>query len=522
MKHYAHVFLLTVLWLSTCVMMGFTQTTQKPNILVIMPDDVGWQNLSAYGLGTMGYTTPNIDRIGREGIIFTDHYGQPSCTAGRASFITGQYPIRSGMTTVGRPGDTLGLQAESPSIGKVMKGQGYVTAQYGKNHLGDQNLNLPTVHGFDEFYGNLYHQNVSEEPYDVDYPKDPNFLKNKGPRGLIHSVASETYDKTKDPRFGVIGKQKILSDEELTLEKMATIDRKFFQLSKDFMKKAQTEGKPFFVYLNPVRMHMHTHLTEESRFLAKDFTTGDDKYGSGLIEHDGLVGDLLNYMESNGLLENTIVVYTTDNGPEHEALFHGGETPFRGDKMTTFEGGLRVPTMVMWPGKIKPGQYLNGIQSHMELFTTLAAAAGNTDVQGQYLKKKQYIDGYNNLDYWLGNSDKSKRNDFLYYYEDNLMGIRMGNWKVNFQTTENYYTPYQKQKYPLMFNLRMDPFESYEDVVSQSWALQSKQFVTDYINMTLTQHLETLQKYPPVQKAKSFDFSGMMKEIMSNLNTAGH
>ncbi len=514
--------IITTVFFLVAIISSYAQNNNKPNILVIMPDDVGWQNLSAYGLGTMGYTTPNIDRIGREGIIFTDHYAQPSCTAGRAAFVTGQYPIRSGMTTVGRPGDKLGLQAESPSIGEVMKAQGYATAQYGKNHLGDQNKNLPTVHGFDEFYGNLYHQNVSEELFDSDYPTDPNFLKTKGPRGIIHSISTNKYDKTKDPRFGEIGKQKILSDEVLTLEKMATIDRDFFNKTKEFMKKSKEDGKPFFIYLNPVRMHMHTHLTEESKYLAKDFTSGDDKYGSGLIEHDGMIGDLLSYMEQNGFLENTVVVYTTDNGPEHEALFHGGSTPFRGDKMTTFEGGLRVPTMVMWPGKIKPGQYLNGIQTHMELFTTLAAIAGNTNIHDQYLKEGQYIDGYNNLDYWLGNSMKSKRNNFLYYYEGNLMGIRMGNWKVNFQTTENYYTPYQKQKFPLMYNLRMDPFESYSDVNSQTWALQSKQFVTDYINKTLTEHMQSLEKYPPVQKAKSFDFSGMMKEIMSNLKTSGH
>ncbi len=505
---------------------GFTtvcaQSQEKPNILVIMPDDVGWQNLSAYGLGPMGYTTPNIDRIGREGIIFTDHYAQPSCTAGRAAFVTGQYPIRSGMTTVGRPGDELGLQAESPSIGEVMKAQGYATAQYGKNHLGDQNKNLPTVHGFDVFYGNLYHQNVSEELFDPDYPTDPEFRKNNGPRGVIHSVASNTYDDTNDPRFGVIGKQKILSEEVLTLEKMATIDREFFQRSKDFMSKAKNDGKPFFVYLNPVRLHMHTHLTDESRYLAREYTSGDDKYGSGLIEHDAMVGDMLEYMKENGLLENTIVIYTTDNGPEHEAIFHAGETPFRGDKMTTYEGGVRVPTMVMWPGKIKSGQYLNGIQTHMDLFATLAAAVGVNDIHDQFLKENQYIDGVNNLDYWLGKAEKSNRNDFLYYYEDRLMGIRMGKWKVNFQTTEHYYDPFTKQKFPKMYNLRMDPFESYDDVNAQTWALQSKQFITDYINKTLSGHLASLKKYPPVQKAKSFDFSGMMDEIMSNMKTSGH
>lgn len=498
------------------------KSADKPNILVIMPDDMGWQNISAYGLGTMGYRTNHIDQIGRNGIIFTDHYAQPSCTAGRAAFITGQYPIRSGMTTVGRPGDELGLKAESPTLAEVLKGQGYATGQFGKNHLGDHNENLPTVHGFDEFYGNLYHQNVSEEYADIDYPSDPEFEKKYGPRGVIHSVASSTVDNTNDPRFGVVGKQKILSDEKLTIEWMKTIDRDFFSHAEKFMSDANKDGKPFFVWLNPVRMHMHTHLTDQSRYLAKEFTTGDDLYGSGVIEHDAMVGELLDYMEKNGLLENTIVIYTTDNGPEHEATFHGGATPFRGDKMTTYEGGLRVPTMVMWKGHIKEGQYLNGIQSHMDLFTTLASAAGVKDVREKIGKeKKQYIDGVDNLDYWMGTSDKSNRNNFLYFYESDLTAIRMGNWKVNFQTTENYYGSMTKYKFPMMFNVRMDPFESYTNTDQQTWAIQSKQFVNDFIMMTLKDFGQTMVQYPPVQRAKSLDFSAMMDKLMENMSSSG-
>lgn len=503
---------------------ALAQKSDKPNILVIMSDDMGWQNVSAYGLGTMGYTTPNIDRIGREGIIFTDHYAQPSCTAGRASFITGQYPIRSGMTTVGRPGDELGLKAESPTLAEVLKEQGYATGQFGKNHLGDHNENLPTVHGFDEFYGNLYHQNVSEEYADSDYPKDPEYAKKYGPRGVIHSFATNTFDKTSDPRFGVIGKQRIESDEMLTIEMMKTIDKDFFKRAEDFMTNSNKDGKPFFVWLNPVRMHMHTHLSDESRYLARDFTSGDDKYGSGVMEHDAMIGELLAYMEKNGLLENTIIVYTTDNGPEHEATFHGGVTPFRGDKMTTFEGGLRVPTMVMWKGQIPSGQYLNGIQSHMDLFTTLASAAGVKNVREKIAKeKKQYIDGVDNLDYWTGKSNKSNRVNMLYFYESDLMAIRMGNWKVNFQSTENYYGSYTKYKFPLMFNLRMDPFESYDNTDQQTWAIQSKQFVNDFIVMNLKEFGESMVKYPPVQRAKSLDFSAMMNKLMENMSSSsGH
>ncbi len=512
----------TALLLATFIS-SYAQSNEKPNILVIMPDDMGWQNVSAYGLGTMGYRTPHIDRIGHDGIIFTDHYAQPSCTAGRASFITGQYPIRSGMTTVGRPGDALGLKSSSPSLAEVLKKQGYMCGQFGKNHLGDHNENLPTVHGFDEFFGNLYHQNVSEEYADSDYPRDPEYAEKYGPRGVIHSIASSTYDKTSDPRFGEVGKQKILSDEKLTIDWMKTIDRDFFKKTKEFMKKSGDDGKPFFIWLNPVRMHMHTHLSDESRYLARDFTSGDDKYGSGVIEHDAMIGELLDYMEKNDLLENTIVVYTTDNGPEHEATFHGGATPFRGDKMTTFEGGLRVPTMVMWKGHIPSGQYLNGIQTHMDLFTTLASAAGVKDVRENLKKeKKQYIDGLDNLNYWLGKSDKSERNNFLYFYESDLMAIRMGNWKVNFQATENYYGSYTKYKFPLMFNLRMDPFESYDNTDQQTWAIQSKQFVNDFIMMNLDEFKKSMMEYPPVQRAKSLDFSGMMDKITSNINTSGH
>jgi len=496
------------------------KSNQKPNILVIMSDDMGWQNLSIYGLGTMGYTTPHIDEIGREGIVFTDHYAQPSCTAGRASFITGQYPLRSGMTTVGRPGDPLGLKAQSPCLAEVLKQQGYATGQFGKNHLGDQNENLPTVHGFDEFYGNLYHQNVSEEPYDVDYPTDPEYRKKWGPRGVIHSVATNSFDSTEDPRFGKVGKQKILSDEPLTIDWMKTIDKDFFGRAEKFMTDAKKKNKPFFVWLNPVRMHLHTHLSDESRYLAKDFTTGDDKYGSGVIEHDKMIGDLLDYMEKNGLMENTIVVYTTDNGPEQAATFHSGVTPFRGEKMTTFEGGLRVPTMVMWKGHIKPHQYLNGIQAHMDLFTTLASAAGVKDVRKKIEKeKKQYIDGVDNLDYWLGKTNKSKRDNLMYFYESQLMAIRMGNWKVNFQGSEGYYGSYTQYKFPLMFNLRMDPFERDDNRDQQTWAIQSKQFVNDFILMNLDEFKNSMVAYPPVQKAKSLDFSAMIDKLMENIKS---
>lgn len=497
--------------------------SDKPNILVIMPDDVGWTNISAYGLGVMGYKTPNVDRIAKDGIMFTDHYAQPSCTAGRAAFITGQYPIRSGMTTVGRPGSSLGLKKESPTLAEVLKPLGYMCGQFGKNHLGDNNPHLPTNHGFDEFYGNLYHQNVSEEPENDDYPTNPEFAKKYGPRGVIHSWAIKSHDKTNDPRFGEVGYQRIEDTGPYNLERMKTIDYDFFDRSFQFMENSKKDGKPFFVWLNPSRQHMHIQLTDKARFLAKPYTTADDIGGSGLIDHDQMVGDLLDKMQKGGLLDNTIVIYTTDNGPEHSTMFHGGTTPFRGEKMTTYEGGIRVPTMVMWPGHIKPGQVLTGIQSHMDLFTTLAAAAGVKDVAAEIKnEKKQYIDGLNNLDYWLGTSTESKRNTFFYYYESDLVAARIGNWKLHFKTSEDYYDKYVTRKFPAYYNIRMDPFESYDSNDAWTWALQSKAFINEPLRVALAEHIKSMQSYPPVQKASTYDFSKVVGDLMDKLTENGH
>jgi arylsulfatase A-like enzyme len=353
---------------------------KKPNILIVFPDDVGWTNISAYGRGVMGYRTPNIDRIAREGAMFTEHYAQPSCTAGRAALITGQYPIRSGMTTVGRPGAELGLKKETPTLAEVLKENGYATGQFGKNHLGDRNEHLPTMHGFDEFFGNLYHLNTEEEPEQVDYPKDPEFKKKYGTRGVLRTKATDVDDPTVDPRFGKVGKQTIEDTGPLTRKRMETMDEEFFAAAADFMKRSKASNKPFFVRLNPSRMHMFTHLRPAHKYLAAPYTTEHDAYGSGLIEHDMQVGKLLDDMKAMGVLDNTIIVYSTDNGPEHSARTHGGTTPFRGEKMTTYEGGVRVPLLVRWPGKIPAGEVLGGIQAHMDIFTTLAAAAGDPDV----------------------------------------------------------------------------------------------------------------------------------------------
>ncbi|WP_082063375.1 arylsulfatase [Draconibacterium sediminis] len=491
-----------------------TFAQDKPNILIIFPDDVGWSNVSAYGHGVMGYTTPNIDRIANEGIMFTEHYAQPSCTAGRAALITGQYPIRSGMTTVGRPGAELGLKKESPTLAEVLKEQGYATGQFGKNHLGDRNSHLPTVHGFDEFFGNLYHLNTQEEYQQMDYPQDPEYFKKFGTRGVLHTWATDVDDPTVDPRFGKVGKQKIEDTGQLSRERMETVDEEFMEAMVDFMKRAKNDDKPFFAWFNPSRMHMFTHLKPEHRYLALPYTTEHDFYGSGMIEHDMMIGELLDELEKMGVLENTIVVYSTDNGPEHSARTHGGTTPFRGEKMTTYEGGVRVPMMVMWKDKIKAGRTLRGIQAHMDIFTTLAAAAGVPDVVEKMDKERhQYIDGVNNLDYWLGKSDESNRNNYIYYHESDIRAVRINQWKMHFQTSEDYYAPYVKQKFPIMYNIHFDPYESFDNLTDRSDMLQRKQFINEPMQELLTEHIESLVEYPPVQKAASFDFSEIIRQL---------
>jgi arylsulfatase A-like enzyme len=488
----------------------------RPNILVVFGDDIGYANLSLYNPGVMGYTTPNIDRIGREGAMFTDHYAQPSCTAGRAAFITGQYPIRSGLTTVGTPGAMLGLQAATPTLAEVLKARGYATGQYGKNHLGDRNEFLPTVHGFDEFYGNLYHLNTEENPEQVDYPKDPRFRAKFGPRGVLKCVASDVDDPTVDPRFGRMGRQRCSDTGPLTRKRMETVDQEFIDASLDFIKRAKAQGKPYFVWLNTTRMHLFTHLTPEHRYLAAPYTTEEDFYGSGLIEHDMQIGALLDSLKKLGVLDDTIIVYTTDNGAEHSGRMHGGTTPFRGEKMTTYEGGVRVPMMVRWPGRVPAGQVLSGIQAHMDLFTTLAAAAGVPDVvEKMRAERKQYIDGVNNLDYWTGKSKESARDNFIYYYESQLTAIRWRQWKIHFVTKENYYAPLVTQSIPLFFNLRADPYESWDETAERSEALQRKSWLEGPLLMIAGQHVKSLIEYPPVQKATSLEPAKVI-EAMQN------
>ncbi|MCA0996112.1 arylsulfatase [Alloyangia pacifica] len=502
------------------------EQTEKPNILVIWGDDIGWSNLSSYGMGTMGYTTPNIDRIAMEGIRFTDHYAQPSCTAGRAAFITGQYPIRSGMTTVGQPGSALGLQAASPTLAEELKQIGYRTGHFGKNHLGDRNEHLPTVHGFDEFFGNLYHLNTQEEAEQRDYQNFGKAFSGSledyeaqfGTRGVIHSFASETDDPTEQPRFGKIGMQTIEDTGPLTQERMKDFDMaEVIPLAQDFMLGAKDAGEPFFVWLNTSRMHLYTRLNDEWRYAAEQYTSEADFYGSGMLQHDHDIGVLLDWLEEQGLADNTIVWYSTDNGPEHNSWPHGGTSPFRGEKMTTYEGGVRVPSMIRWPGHLPEGKILNGIQGHQDMFTSLAAAAGIEDVAAEVMEEKQqYIDGVNNLPYWEGEQDQSARNSIFYYYESKLTAVRMGPWKFHFSTKEDYYDSLEARTAPLVFNIRMDPFESYSSTDAYGHLMQKISWLMQPMSVLMSQHLQTLAEYPPVQGGASFDMSNVVADFLDN------
>lgn len=500
----------------------YAQNQKLPNILIIMVDDVAQNSLSCYSLG-MQYPTPNIDRIAKNGILFTDNYAQPSCTAGRAALITGQMPIRTGLTTVGQPGNPIGLRKEDPTIAELLKPLGYMTAQIGKNHLGDRNEHLPTVHGFDEFYGILYHLNVMEEPQQHDYPKSEKFKNKFGPRGIIESVAISKDDGTVDVRFGKIGKQKVTDLGVLTAKGMETFDDTCVVRTKRFMKKAKDANKPFFVWHNSSRMHVYTHLKEESRYLASSISEDMDKFGSGLMEHDMQVGQLLDYLKELGVDSNTIVIYTSDNGPEQTTWPDAGTTMFRGEKMTTWEGGVRVPLLVSWPEQIPAGEYRNGISSLEDILPTVMAAVGEPKIIDK-LKKgykvgdmtyKVYVDGINNLDYWEGKTKESARNYYFYWYESSLSGVRVGPWKMLFSTKPNgrYNEDMVKHSMPKLFNLRKDPFEAYDDeigfhqIMHKSWVIQP---AIGYIQDVMV----TFQDYPPRQEAASLDLNKAVESAL--------
>jgi arylsulfatase A-like enzyme len=496
---------LTALW----ILLSFTGVhaeTTRPNILVIMTDDVGVWNVGLYNRGMMGVPTPHIDRIGREGALFTDHYAHPTCTPGRAALITGQLPIRTGLTTVGLAGSPIGLQKEDPTLAEVLKPLGYQCGQFGKNHLGDRNEHLPTVHGFDEFYGNLYHLNTEEEPELGDWPKDPEFNKRYRPRGVLDCVAAEADDPTVDERFGKVGKQKIRDTGPLTTKRMETVDDEFGARALSFMENSVKAGKPFFVWHNPSRMHIYTHLREEHKKLAAPYTSEMDLYGSGMMELDIQVGQLLKKLDDLGVADNTIVLFTADNGAMAAWFPDGGTTPFRSEKATTWEGGVRVPLLIRWPARIKPGKVSNGIQTNEDLFATLAAAAGVDDVRAQLrTSHKVRIDGENNLAHWTGDAP-SRRNVVLYYNEADLTAIRIGNWKSHFQQREGFFD-YNKPS-ALLFNLRMDPFEKHDSHHSQFTAMRLGIAWGGQVQDAIAAHLKSLADFPPRQKGGSLKPGG--------------
>jgi len=498
---------------------------KKPNILVIWGDDIGQFNVSAYNMGMMGYRTPNIDRIGKEGAVFTDWYGQQSCTAGRAAFITGQSPIRTGLTKVGLPGAPEGMKKEDPTLAELLKPFGYVSGQFGKNHLGDRNDMLPTVHGFDEWFGNLYHLNAEEEPENADYPKNPAFKARFGPRGVLHCFASDKDDATVDPRFGKVGKQTCQDTGPLSRKRMETIDEEVTAAALDFMTRARKADKPFFVWWNSSRMHVFTHLKKESQG-----KTGLGIYADGMLEHDGQVGQLLAKLKELGLEENTIVMYSTDNGAEAFTWPDGGTTMFRNEKATQWEGGFRVPTLIRWPGVVKPGTVVNDIGAHEDMLPTLLAAAGDATVKEALLKGKKvgdmtykvHLDGYD-LGPALRGQGEWPRKEFLYWTDDgSVAALRYGNYKATFLRQDAHglhvwQEPFAKLRAPMLTNLRMDPFEQAQDVGMdyERWYIEHM-FAFAPAAAYVGQWLQSFREFPPRQKPGSFNLDNVMEAVTSN------
>lgn len=478
--------------------------SQKPNILVIWGDDIGEYNISAYNMGQMGYRTPNIDRIAKEGALFTDWYGQQSCTAGRAAFITGQSPMRTGLTKVGLPGSAEGMQKEDPTIAGMLKADGYMTGQFGKNHLGDRDDMLPTAHGFDEFFGNLYHLNAEQEPEHPDYPKDPAFKKRFGPRGVIKSSADGKIEDT----------------GPLTKKRMETVDEEITAAALNFMERAKKADKPFFLWWNATRMHIWTHLKPES-----EGKTGYGIYADGMVEHDGMVGQLLDKVDELGLADNTIVMYSTDNGAETMSWPDGGTTRYRGEKNTNWEGGYRVPTLIKWPGVIKPGTVINDVGSHEDMLSTLLAAAGEPNVKEELLKGKKiggttykvHLDGYNLLPALKGEGEWPRK-EFLYWTDDGqVAALRLGDWKSTFLVQKAHglnvwIEPFTELRAPILTNLRMDPFErAREEGMGYNAWFADHMFLIAPTAAYVAQWMQSFREFPPRQKPGTFNLSRVME-----------
>lgn len=499
---------------------------KQPNILVIMGDDIGMTNLSCYSRGLMGYHTPNIDRIANEGMLFTDSYGEQSCTAGRASFITGQSVFRTGLSKVGIPGSAIGLRAEDPTIAELLKPLGYSTGQFGKNHFGDRNEFLPTVHGFDEFFGNLYHLNAEEEPEDADYPKLPAFKNSYGPRGVLRCKATDKDDATTHERWGRVGKQVIEDTGPLTRKRMENCDDEFIDAAKDWITRQTSEGKPWFCWLNTTHMHFRTHTKPGSLGQAGE---GQSPYHDTMIDHDKNVGQMLNLLDDLNLAEDTIVLYTTDNGPHMNSWPDGAMTPFRSEKNTNWEGAFRVPLLVRWPGKIKANTVSNEIVQHHDWLPTFLAAAGEPQVNEKLLKGheaagkkfKVHIDGFNLLPYLTGKEKKSPREGFIYFSDDgDLVALRFKNWKAVFMeqrskgTLEVWAEPFIPLRIPKLFNLRTDPYERADVTSNTYWDwLITKGYILMASQALVSKFMETFAEYPPRQKAASFTIDQILEKM---------
>lgn len=482
------------------------QAADKPNILFIMGDDIGIYNLSTYHQGMLGYNTPNIDRLADQGGKFMTYYAQQSCTAGRSAFITGQMPFRTGLSKVGLPGADLGLRQEDPTIAELLKPLGYVTGQFGKNHLGDKDEFLPTNHGFDEFFGNLYHLNAEEEPENPDYPKNPEFRKEFGPRGVLHSYAGGTIEDT----------------GPLTIKRMETIDEEFYAGATNFIGRAKSADKPFFCWFNTTRMHNFTHVKAEN--LGK---TGLGFYADGMVEHDALIGQLLKFVDDQGLATNTIVVYTTDNGPMVCLFPDSGTTPFRGEKNTGWEGGWRVPALIRWPGVVKPGTKFTDIFAGEDWMPTLLAAAGVPDVKEKLLAGytagdktfKVHLDGYNQLDYLSGKSAKGFRNEFFYFSDDgDLLAVRYQRLKVHFMIQEAtgievWRRPFTTLRAPIFFDLEIDPFERAMEGMSYNEWWYRRAYIAVPVQNIVGKELMTFKEFPPRQKPGSFTIDQALESL---------
>jgi arylsulfatase A-like enzyme len=529
---YVAIFALTVL--STVA----NAASDKPNILVIWGDDIGTWNISHNSRGMMGYQTPNIDRIANEGVSFTDYYGQQSCTAGRAAFLGGSVPVRSGMTKVGLPGAKEGWQKSDVTIATVLKSQGYATGQFGKNHQGDRNEHLPTVHGFDEFFGNLYHLNAEEEPENEDYPRDlklkngMTFMKAFGPRGVLHCFATNKDDATVDPRFGKVGTQKCDDTGALTKKRMETVDDETSARAIEFIKEQHKAGKPWFVWWNGTRMHFRTHVKEEMRHKADEIAGQHvDEYSAGMIEHDLTIGKFLKLLDDLKIADNTIVFYSTDNGPHYNTWPDAGTMPFRSEKNSNWEGAFRVPAFVRWPGHFLKDRTLNGIVSHEDWLPTLAAAAGAPDIKERLSKGadlngrhyRNHIDGYNMLDYLSGKTNASPRNEFWYVGDEGqILAARYQDWKLVFEENRGrqfgvWMEPFVQLRVPLLFNLRRDPFERAQlnSNTYYDWYLDRAGYIFPPIAGLLTKFVATMKEYPPSQRPGSWNVGKIMERLQS-------